>query len=496
MRHFVALTCSWMLLSFAAFAGDCNFYAKTGAKVSPRSGDCSIDGKTANDGEGKSGLERCVHRDDKRIVSEINWKNGKRDGPGFYFDNNDRRIVATFKNDLAEGAAQVFSKDNKLLCQMEFKEGKSQGAVRELYPNGKLKGVFEIVGDREGRGRIELLEDGKIKSLQCADRSMAPEDIAPCGFDGKVSRVQLHNSDGSKIRNIGYWQNGKLTKVETVDREGRAMTRTYPQPDEEDTFDVETLHKNGKVFRAFSTKKNRLQGPFREFSEEGTMLRETVYDLERQQSESQFYMNGKLKRSVKKVQSGKQLEVQEFWDNGKLKTAGTYVESQYQPGSWDDIVEEGRVMRYSKDGLLQEERTYREGRYDGDQKIYFASGKLAVEQRYVKDEIRMMKCYDPSGKLELTEEYYEDGSLKAGSTEMSQKERDSKGICRIDRHAWTRDHQNFGSLGLLQVMFRNPGRQLFHELLLQPPSIIDLFAGCGMQIATACVSDNYSRAQL
>ena len=417
----------------SVLADECNFYAKTGAKVSPRSGDCMIEGKPAEGGGGKTGLERCLHRKDKRVVSELNWKNGKRDGPGFYFDNNDRRIVATFNNDLAEGPAQVFSKENKLLCEMEFKGGKTQSAVRELYPSGKLKAAFEISGDREGRGKIELLEDGKIKSLQCANLSMVPQDVEPCGFDGKVSRVQLHNSDGRPIRNVGYWQNGKLTKIETVDRDGRSTTRTFPLPGDNETYDTETRHENGKVFRAYSTRKNHIDGPFREFSEEGIMLRETVYDQEREQSENQFYMNGKLKRSVKKIPGGKQLEVQEFWDNGKIKTAGTFVESQYQRGSWDSLVEDGRVLRYSKDGVLQEERGYREGRFEGDQKIYFANGKLAVEQRYAKDEMRVMKCYDPSGKLELTEEYYEDGSLKAGSTEMTQKERESKGICRVDR---------------------------------------------------------------
>ena len=221
--------------------------------------------------------------------------------------------------------------------------------------------------------------------------------------------------------------------METVDRKGLAMTLTYPQPGEDDTYDTEILHNNGKVFRAYATKKNRLEGAFREFSEEGTLLLETTYEQERPQNQNQYFMNGKLKRAVKKTQVGKQLNVQEFWDNGKLKTDGTFVESQYQRGSWDSLVEDGRVMRFSKDGVLQEERTYREGRFDGDQKIYFANGKLAVEQRYVKDEIHMMKCYDPSGKLELTEEYFEDGSLKTGSTEMSQKERESKRICRVDR---------------------------------------------------------------
>ncbi len=416
-----------------AVADECNFYAKTGAKVSPNSGDCTIDGKPAERGDSKTGLERCVNREDKRVLSEIQWKDGKRNGAAFYHDYNDRRIVATFKDDLAEGPAQVFSKENKLLCQMNFAAGKSQTAVRELYPSGKLKSAYEIDGNREGHGSIELLEDGKVTSLTCASRSMAPEDMGPCGFDGKVSRVQLHNSDGSPIRNVSYWQNGKLTKVETVDRDGLAMTRTYPKPGDDKTYDTELLHKNGKVFQAYSTKKNHLEGSFREFSKEGTLLLETNYENEQPQSENQYFMNGKLKRAVKKAKVGKQLVVQEFWDNGKLKTDGTGMESQYQSGSLDNIIEDGRVLRYSKDGLLQEERTYREGRYEGVQKIYFLSGKLAVEQRYEKDEIRMMKCFDPSGKLELTEEYFEDGSLKSGSTEMSHKERERKGVCRIDR---------------------------------------------------------------
>lgn len=433
MRYFKALASSCVFLVTCAFADECTFYAKTGAKVSPRSGDCSISGKPIDTDNPKSGLERCIHREKNRVVSEISWKDGKRDGAGFYFDYNDRRIVATFKNDLAEGPAQVFSKEDKLLCQMNFRAGVSQGAVRELYPSGKLKGAYEINVDGEGKGRIELLESGQVKDLKCAGVSMVPEDVQLCGFDGKVSRVQLHDSDARPIRNVSYWRNGKLTKVETVDREGLPMTRTYPQPGDDETYDIEIMHKSGKIARAYSKKNSYVEGPYREFSEEGTLLKETVYDREKPQSQNHFYMNGKSKRSVKKINDGKQLLVQEFWDNGKPKTAGTFVESQYQRGSWDNLVEDGRVMRYSKDGLLQEERNYREGRFDGEQKQFFASGKLAVEQSYKNDQLRAMKCYDASGKLELAEEYFKDGSVKSGSPEMSDKERADKGICRVER---------------------------------------------------------------
>jgi len=48
-------------------------------------------------------------------------------------------------------------------------------------------------------------------------------------------------------------------------------------------------------------------------------------------------------------------------------------------------------------------------------------------------------------------------------------------------HARARDHPNVGGLGLLQVMFCNPGGQLFHQLLFQEPRVIDLFTGRSLQ---------------
>jgi uncharacterized protein len=433
MRHFSLTAICVFLFLTAAQAQECDFYAKSGAKVSQANGECTIDGKALSRGAVKSGLEKCVHRDDKRLLSEINWSNGKREGLSFYHDYNDRRIVATFRNDLPDGPAQVFSKEKHLLCQMAFKEGAIQGPVRELYPSGKLKGAYEFEGKNEGRGRIELLEDGKIKTLECTSRLLAPEAIAPCGFEGRLSSVQLFNDRGIALNHISYWQNGKLTKRETVDSKGRAMTRTYLQPGEESIHDVTIAHRNGKLFQSYSQRKGGLHGPFKEFSEDGTLLQETLYEQETPISESHYFMNGKPKRKVLRTADGKRLEVQEFWDNGKPRINGSFIESTFRGGTWENLIEDGEVLRYSKDGVLLEQGNFRAGRYDGAQKRFFENGKIAVELRYEKDKVRLTKCYDPSGKLELSEEYFEDGSLKSGSSQMSQKEREASGICRLDR---------------------------------------------------------------
>ena len=159
------------------WADDCGFYARTGAKVSPRNDSCvMVDGAKDQDDEKKTGFECCTSRDDKnKILSEIHWRKGKRDGAAFYHDYNDHRIVATFKDDLSEGVAQVFSKENKLLCDMQFSGGVATGAVRERYASGKLKAAYEATKNDDGRGRIELNEDGKLHVLQCGKASIVPE---------------------------------------------------------------------------------------------------------------------------------------------------------------------------------------------------------------------------------------------------------------------------------------------------------------------------------
>ena len=432
MRYYIAGFA--ILFVGIAQADDCTFYAKTGAKVSPRSDECvMIEGAKDQDDDKKTGFERCTKRDDKnKILSDIHWRNGKRDGAAFYHDYNDRRIVATFKDDLAEGAAQVFSKENKLLCEMQFNGGVASSAVRERYPSGKLKAAYEMAKKDTGHRRIELNEDGKIHAMQCAKTSMVPEDIEPCGFNGKTSTVQLHDSDGKPIRNVSSWRNGNLLKLVTVDRKGLAMVKTFPSPGSEDDFDVEISHPNGKLATRYSTRKNYLYGLFSQFSEEGTLLRETDYEKDRPKSEKQYFMNGKLKRSVAKTDNGA-LKAEEYWDNGKLKNEGIYAEDQYARGSWDYLSPDGRVLNYSRDGQLQSEQTFKNGRLDGLQKSYFGNGKLGVEQIYKKDNIVMMKCYDPSGNLEFTEDYFDDGSRKSSSVEMTEQEREQKKICRLDR---------------------------------------------------------------
>lgn len=70
--------------SGAVRAEQCTFIGRTGAKVSPRSGRCTLDAQTVKDG-----LEVCTS--DGRTVSETTWRKGEPQGPGWYRDYNDQK---------------------------------------------------------------------------------------------------------------------------------------------------------------------------------------------------------------------------------------------------------------------------------------------------------------------------------------------------------------------------------------------------------------------
>lgn len=60
-----------------AHAEQCTFIARTGAKVSPRSGNCSLDNQSI-----KNGQEVCTH--EGRTISETTFRGGEAQGPGWY----------------------------------------------------------------------------------------------------------------------------------------------------------------------------------------------------------------------------------------------------------------------------------------------------------------------------------------------------------------------------------------------------------------------------
>ena len=419
VRGWILFFC--LVAAGAARAEQCTFIGRTGAKVSPRSGRCNLDTQSVKDGH-----EICTQ--DDRTVSDTVWRKGERQGPGWYLDYNDQKLEVRWKGELVDGPAKVFDKTGALLCTLTVVNGKTEGVVRELWPSGRLKQATLFKAGEEVGPKVQLLDDGKVVGLTCDEKSFTPEDRRLCGHDGSVVTVQFFHPDGKQRAYLARYRAGKLLEEETVDDKGQPMTRKHL----DDRIEVTRSFTSGKPFRTYAiTLKGDVDGDFKEWNPDGRLIEESHYLKGKLTGRNRYYLNGKPKQQlVVDLQSGA-ITARDFYDTGTLKQAGTYQPCR-SDRCFDWPTPDGTVREYAEDGRLVRESQYAAGELNGVRRVLYRSEKPVSEETFAKGTLRKLRCWGADGKLQLEEEYFEDGSRKSGSPALSREEREQKGICQPD----------------------------------------------------------------
>jgi antitoxin component YwqK of YwqJK toxin-antitoxin module len=405
--------CIGLLLVAPAFAGDdCFEIAQNGPNVPHERGKCAMVGQSEAEAAKKplDGLMQCKNEDGK-VVEEARFKEGVFLSDWFY-DLWNKKLSFTFSDDKAHGPAQAFAKDGKLLCEMNYVKGEADGAVREYYSDGKLDTLFWFKnGKLKQAPRVSYSSKGEVTHLTCPDQTMTPEDKDLCGFNGKPVTVKVHGGFEDTVTHF----NGLLAKLVRVNRdEGRTWVTVYPEPGNKKTYTEEELFKNGKVFRSFSVIDDKKQGKLNEYADNGKLILEKEFKDNVDLWEKIFYMNGKLKEHSVRNSNDTSVAVKGYWDNGQLQKQGSFAFKKRGSfgNSWTDTVPVGKAYWYAEDGSLSEEATFdEEGNLDGARIQIDEKGKR-TETVYLKGTLLAKKLFSSDGKLELAEEYYEDGSRK------------------------------------------------------------------------------------
>ena len=81
------------------------------------------------------------------------------------------------------------------------------------------------------------------------------------------------------------------------------------------------------------------------------------------------------------------------------------------------------AREFAEDGRRERESHYTAGELDGIRRVLHRNGKPASEETYAKGSVRKLRCRASDGKLQLEEEYFEDGSRKSGPTGLTSDER-------------------------------------------------------------------------
>lgn len=228
-----------------------------------------------------------------------------------------------------------------------------------LLAGGRAGPAAAAVIDCELDGQPIDVTDGAITAgrsgvLRCVDRD-----------NGWLQREELYR-DGKRVGFTTFRAPGVPVTSERL--EGSTLTRTVHFPEGEPR--LVTVLQDGR---------RRSEN---EFARGGQRLRETLWNDRGRTGETQWYMNGLLKRREQRhdFAGAPALAIEDYWDSGQLR----------QRGSFD---EHGRPL-----GMHQ---WFRE------------SGTLGSERLYQKGVLVLRRDFDEQGRPALEEEYFEDGSRKA-----------------------------------------------------------------------------------
>jgi len=349
---------------------------------------CELNGEPVNPSNGsatagKTGIMRC-RTEAGALQREQELRNGKFIGKRILYGSEGRKEHLVNEQGNLDGTAREFYPDGKLREEATYANGDRVGLSKRYFPNGQLERIAFADPARERGAVIEYLEDGKLRRVQCAARSLMPEDRVPCGFGGAPSKLELYAGGRGQPRldARASYRNGVLVERVELDDDGRPARSLSLKDGVETTRDY------------FPDGKPRLE----------RSLGPAGGDRGRDGVEREWASNGQL-IAERRLVAGAESGVTEWYMNGNLKQKRV-VEA---PGR-DALV---RVESYYDSGKLRARGATRAGRPVGRQESFDEAGVLRDDATY--DERGILKTrrkFDETGKLSADEEYFEDGSRK------------------------------------------------------------------------------------
>lgn len=356
-----------------------------------------------------------------KVKEIINYKNGKRSGPGKEF-NKDGLIVT------------LYEFYNDFMIERQFvnrygKEGLKQGTWIDLYDNGKIKSERVYVNDTINGFAKEFNERGDVTVSLLYDKGnlKQPEKIEDFSLDEKIEYY-----DNGNPKRKGFYKNSIPIGIHSYYNEKGEI------------INARIFNDNGKVVsEGMLTEDGKKEGLWKNFFEDGELKSEGNFKNNRQVGEWKFFFNGSVPEQIGNFsngyfdgewkwfhKNGKPLRVEEyvrgkregkfleFNEVGDTVSVGYYVEGEMD-GDWmirvgDNIemgkyvvgLKEGIWKEFYKSGILKSEGTYIQGNPDGKFLIYYENGKLKEEQFYVNGfKEKTWRKFNELGAISLTIAY-------------------------------------------------------------------------------------------
>jgi antitoxin component YwqK of YwqJK toxin-antitoxin module len=377
-----------------------------------------------------TGTVRCSYRGETAVGIEYVYDGGLlKHVREFYRPSGKKKLEygildpkgSAYSSDNRDGVCKTWRENGRLQQEETYSEGRLITSYR--YDESGDLDTVEMYGktDTEKKTRIEFTDGGKIGAIYCGTAFSEEKYRKLCGFGG-VSKVALYSKDG-KVEAFRTFLNGRLVETAELDAE-TGKTRASDSKAVEGAEGIKSeFYPNGKVKQEKRyNSENRYHGLQKEYSEEGTLVRDAVFENGFMTEEHLYYLNGQLKAHTKRVRAGKELAVdsKRYWDNGKRMFEGSYRELKRQTEFWtgriwsyDDLQPMGKHTSWFESGQTASESFWDRGKKVGTWKEYERpDGLLRAESTYKNDVLVRVRTF-VEGLLEKDDDLFPDGSRKS-----------------------------------------------------------------------------------
>lgn len=279
---------------------------------------------------------------------EKNYKDGKLDGTakGFY-KNGDLEYEKNYKNGKIEGLVKKYSEDGTLKIEPAYVyigefEVKKCATDESLLCDVNEKLITGLVKYHYSNGKLERevnFKNGKIEGL-----------VKEYSEDGALKTeseyaITTQKTNTQKIYSM-FDVNCDFTTKETfcTTKSGSPLTGILYVRDV-----------NGQLQGEFTFKNGKEDGLIKEYHKNGRLKKETTYKNGKENGlVKEYYENGRLFREVF-VKDGKQDGITKvYYENGQIHLEGLYKDGQLN----------GVLKTYHENGTLQSETVYKNGKQE------------------------------------------------------------------------------------------------------------------------------------
>lgn len=255
----------------------------------------------------------------------------------------------------------------------------SHGNAIFYYENGQLKEkAYYKNGKKEGK-QVEYYESGAIKSISTYKNNI---------FNGQ-SKIYYENGN---IQDEINYKNGKPNSMKTYRDNGSLLADVNFYND--DKMNVVKYYENGNIMLKRDLQNDKIIGIEEWYRDDGTLLSKVSFKDGKQDGLSKtFYGDGSI--------------CERMWNNDKPQQKKCFNKEG------KNIVLNGLVKFYHKNGKLEAEDNYVNGNAEGISKIYYTNGNLKEEVYWKNDKLNGdAKIFNLNGELILIQKYKNGELLK------------------------------------------------------------------------------------